>query len=1465
MALSLVGVSAAPIFGTTTATATLPAGYTVTADDRAYLLCVNKRAATTTPATPSGWTSLGTVQVGTGATGAGTGPLRLTIFFKDLVGGDTVPAVTISGTGAVIGVVCAIYRKGATETFNHAVVSMDDTGSSTTFSGTYTANPGLDSGDQFAILSGLTLSTATFGATTIDIATGATIGTITERADHATTNGDDLRYGLDTGAVTAGSCTVAPHTTCTLGSATTGGAYLLRVRAVAPGTNPEFIAYYENNQGTTVTTTTASFTPAAGETILVKCYNDNPDAPNVNTISGGGLTYDLVHNESLANYSECWIYAADVGGTSPGAMTVSVTWTGTDGRHGIIVERYRNTQKPTGLINTPIHGASGAPSSTATTTVANSLISWVNTDWQSVPGSATYRANNVEIYRMVHALVTTSSAYVVAATAGAYTLGQSAPTGQAWTLLAVELKPVSGGGGGTATFGQTTDGGAETSSSADRKKVSSFTPSSSGTAESISIRARVTAENTVIKGVIYANSGGNPGALLAVSNEITINSTTKQEWTATFSGANRIAITSGTPYWIGFHNQDPGTGGFAISRGGTSSMSATNTDTYSDLPTDPFGTPVLESGPIDAYVTYSLPATVQQGTVGLTALPSITTAGVVTKVSTVTLVELPTITTAGVVTKAGTVNLTALPSIGAQVLPFVHSSSPPLVPGATGTGPVTTATFTPPPDALLVAVVGANQNTLTDIAWAMSSTGVTGLTWTTAIDGDTADAGNANCGASGILVAQLPPSGIVPMTVTMNSNGAGANYIKLYVVVNARSGVAAIGQTTKGTFNNNQIVSGSLTTRAGDLVLFGATEWQASSPLASSEFAPIEQFDTGSTLSAVVGQKTMGTGDWQFSSVAASPRWTYSIVEIIGVNVAVGVTQQGTVGLTATPSITTDGLRTAVSSVSLVALPVITTVPLRTAVSSVTLVQLPTISAAGLREAVATVTLVELPTITVGQFVIRPSTVSLSVLPSITTDGQRIAVSSVTLVQLPTLTTDAFITRFSTVTLSLLPSIVLTATGFSNVTATVTLVQLPTIAAGAKQEWVASVNLVCLPTVAVGGTRVGIGSVLLSQAVSITVAGIVTAFGTVTLSLIPSITIAGLVTKLGSVLLTALPTVTVEQFVFRPATVSLVALPLIDALSGGQTSGTVSLVVLPTVDVGGLRTAVSSVLLTLSPSLTVGVTQAFAASVSLLLAPSVVVAGGLRTVPAAVTLVQLASVAVGADRFAISTALLIQTATISAVGEGLSGGSVVLVVTPAITISSRITHSASAVLVLLPSITAGAFVLRGATVSLVQTATLSVGTFGLTAATVTLIQSVTTAIGGVRVRDGSVYLVLDASTVIAGLAEGFGLANLTADVSISVAISISSFIVVHLVQQVMFGAGGAKVVGGQATLIALARFFAYITVADVVLPITITGINRDGFRSGRWTRQPSVQWPRRAREPSWTKQDSGARLVWPGT
>lgn len=157
-----------------------------------------------------------------------------------------------------------------------------------------------------------------------------------------------------------------------------------------------------------------------------------------------------------------------------------------------------------------------------------------------------------------------------------------------------------------ATFGKLDDGAGASASSLDKMYVSSASPSTNGTVTSGSARTWLSATgSTNVKFVIYADSAGEPGALLAQSDVLVVSNTSEQQNNFTFSGGNQISVTSGTPYWIGVAWQDPGTPSLNVSRDSTATSRREQNYTYPTLP-DPFGTPsASNSGPIDAFVTYT--------------------------------------------------------------------------------------------------------------------------------------------------------------------------------------------------------------------------------------------------------------------------------------------------------------------------------------------------------------------------------------------------------------------------------------------------------------------------------------------------------------------------------------------------------------------------------------------------------------------------------------------------------------------------------------------------------------------------------------------------------------------------------------------------------------------------------------------------------------------------------------------
>jgi hypothetical protein len=211
-----------------------------------------------------------------------------------------------------------------------------------------------------------------------------------------------------------------------------------------PGTTrPTLITSYLVTGTGETTLTTASFTPSLGEVIVVKGWAASQGVPVFGecTASGGyGLTFAQKAHIPATGKAEAFIWVAEVGTTSPGSMTVQVSWHDGSGAHGAIVERWSG-----GLVRaapaqaSPVTG-SGAPSATITPTNANSVITWLNLDKTAVSGTATYRSSATQT-QSTTATIRAYAAYQNATGTSAQTVGLSAPSGQSWTLAAIELLP----------------------------------------------------------------------------------------------------------------------------------------------------------------------------------------------------------------------------------------------------------------------------------------------------------------------------------------------------------------------------------------------------------------------------------------------------------------------------------------------------------------------------------------------------------------------------------------------------------------------------------------------------------------------------------------------------------------------------------------------------------------------------------------------------------------------------------------------------------------------------------------------------------------------------------------------------------------------------------------------------------------------------------------------------------------
>lgn len=215
------------------------------------------------------------------------------------------------------------------------------------------------------------------------------------------------------------------------------------VATPVPSGPPKLLAAYYVPSGAadTSTLTTPSFTPAAGEVLVVKATTQDSFI-TVGSPSGGGQTYanPILLNASQNDYTELW--TATVTGF-PGAMSVATTFGGSNGWHSVVVERWGNAA----LAASPALGSSQNntnASQTLTTVSRNSVVSWVNSDWNAInPGTPTLRGGATSEgvhYQSTSGGYTAYFGWQSAPVIGVQTFGVSSPGGQKASLAGIEIK-----------------------------------------------------------------------------------------------------------------------------------------------------------------------------------------------------------------------------------------------------------------------------------------------------------------------------------------------------------------------------------------------------------------------------------------------------------------------------------------------------------------------------------------------------------------------------------------------------------------------------------------------------------------------------------------------------------------------------------------------------------------------------------------------------------------------------------------------------------------------------------------------------------------------------------------------------------------------------------------------------------------------------------------------------------------
>jgi hypothetical protein len=195
--------------------------------------------------------------------------------------------------------------------------------------------------------------------------------------------------------------------------------------------------------GDSSTLSTPAFTPSDGEIIVVKAATWDTGTPS-GTPSGGGLTFAQKATAAPGGFAGyCTIFTATVG-TSPGSMSVTLSAPAGSCYHSMVVERWSGAQVAASpATNVTIHGGSGEPSVTLSTTANNSIITWANVDENSRdPATRAYLSGATEDgLADGHSSVSSVHYYAsqTAGAAGSQTFGMSAPLNQNWTIIGIEI------------------------------------------------------------------------------------------------------------------------------------------------------------------------------------------------------------------------------------------------------------------------------------------------------------------------------------------------------------------------------------------------------------------------------------------------------------------------------------------------------------------------------------------------------------------------------------------------------------------------------------------------------------------------------------------------------------------------------------------------------------------------------------------------------------------------------------------------------------------------------------------------------------------------------------------------------------------------------------------------------------------------------------------------------------------
>ena len=212
---------------------------------------------------------------------------------------------------------------------------------------------------------------------------------------------------------------------------------------------PTFVAEYATAFNTTTKPKTAMSAVAinSGDVLVgVAAHENEAGYPTAFTENGSAA---WASQQSYVTTDYCETIAQTYTATTGENLTVTLDRAYALGYFGGNVVRFSGSDG-VGASN-KAQGGSGSPSVSLTTTQNNSAIVVICTDWNAVSGTQTFTNNFSGTPAAMTDFPGDATHYGVAiayfpdaGTAGSKTVGMSAPTGQKWTIIAVEVKGTAG-------------------------------------------------------------------------------------------------------------------------------------------------------------------------------------------------------------------------------------------------------------------------------------------------------------------------------------------------------------------------------------------------------------------------------------------------------------------------------------------------------------------------------------------------------------------------------------------------------------------------------------------------------------------------------------------------------------------------------------------------------------------------------------------------------------------------------------------------------------------------------------------------------------------------------------------------------------------------------------------------------------------------------------------------------------